>query len=60
MKSNRTLAVIFTLTTALLLPRHRLHRRAQEKKPFEPTVGQAGKDVIWVPMAIPSSPRCSN
>ena len=22
---------------------------AQEQKPFEPTVGQAGKDVVWVP-----------
>ncbi|MBM3609549.1 MAG: methyltransferase domain-containing protein, partial [Alphaproteobacteria bacterium] len=22
---------------------------AQDKKPFEPTVGQAGKDVVWVP-----------
>ena len=22
---------------------------AQATKPFEPTVGQAGKDVVWVP-----------
>src|SRR5258708_11188299 len=22
---------------------------AQEKKPFEPVVGQSGKDVVWVP-----------
>ena len=24
---------------------------AQQAKPFEPTVGQQGKDVVWVPTA---------
>ena len=25
------------------------HAQATQTKPFEPTVGQAGKDVVWVP-----------
>ncbi len=29
--------------------RPRLRRRTQPAKPFEPQVGQAGKDVVWVP-----------
>ena len=29
-------------------PRHR-PRPATGQKPFEPQVGQAGKDVVWVP-----------
>lgn len=37
------------LLTALALAPAPARAQAQETKPFEPTVGQAGKDVIWVP-----------
>jgi len=50
MKSNRTLAVIFALTTALLSLAGTTAFSA-DAQPFEPRVGQAGKDVIWVPTA---------
>ncbi len=55
MKSNRTRAVVFTLTTALLLPwiGRTLFSAEPEDKPFEPVVGQGGKDVIWVPTTDP-------
>ena len=36
--------VLFLLTLALAVP-----VAAQDVKPFEPVVGQAGKDVVWVP-----------
>jgi SAM-dependent methyltransferase len=50
MKLNRTLAVVFALTIALLWTGAAFSADS-EKQPFEPTVGQAGKDVIWVPTA---------
>ena len=55
MKSNRTRAVVFTLATALLLPwiGRTLFSAEPEDKPFEPVVGQGGKDVIWVPTTDP-------
>jgi SAM-dependent methyltransferase len=38
------------LSCALLLPAAALHAQAQtQTKPYEPSVGQAGKDVVWVP-----------
>jgi SAM-dependent methyltransferase len=49
MRRNRTLIIIFTLTLVMsslaLLPA----ASAQQQKQFVPSVGQAGKDVIWVP-----------
>src|SRR5271157_4973887 len=56
LKLSRPRAAIFALTTALLLPwagTAVLSAEPQEKQPFEPSVGQAGKDVIWVPTADP-------
>ena len=55
MKLNRTRAVVFTLATALLLPwiGRTLFSAEPEEKPFEPVVGQGGKDVIWVPTTDP-------
>jgi phospholipid N-methyltransferase len=38
-------AVIASLTTAALYAQ----ATATQQKPFEPTVGQTGKDVVWVP-----------
>jgi len=37
------------LTMTLALAPAPARAQAQETKPFQPTVGQAGKDVIWVP-----------
>jgi SAM-dependent methyltransferase len=47
---NRThvLACSLLMTMLALAPAPAL-AQAQETKPFQPTVGQAGKDVIWVP-----------
>jgi SAM-dependent methyltransferase len=55
MKPNRTLALIFTLTTALLplAGATAFSADSSAKEPFTPTVGQAGKDVIWVPTGNP-------
>jgi SAM-dependent methyltransferase len=55
MKSNRTPAVIFSLaaTWLALAGAVAFSAEPQEKQPFEPSVGQAGKDVIWVPTADP-------
>jgi SAM-dependent methyltransferase len=52
MKSNRTPAVIFALATALL-PLAGSIAIGADAQPFEPRVGQAGKDVIWVPTSDP-------
>ena len=38
------------LSCALLLPAA-AHWAQTQQKPFEPTVGQSGKDVVWVPTA---------
>ena len=37
------------LSAAVLLFTSLAHAQATQTKPFEPTVGQAGKDVVWVP-----------
>ena len=36
-------------TACLCLTASLAHAQATDQKPFEPTVGQAGKDVVWVP-----------
>jgi SAM-dependent methyltransferase len=43
--TNRFWCVVFVAWTLILPSRV----AGQEQKPFEPTVGQAGKDVVWVP-----------
>ena len=40
---------LLALSAALLLFASLAHAQATQTKPFEPTVGQAGKDVVWVP-----------
>jgi precorrin-6B methylase 2 len=41
---------LLALSAAVLLVASAAHAQAtQTAKPFEPTVGQAGKDVVWVP-----------
>ena len=49
MMRNRTTAVIFTLTLVLLTLGAPTIASAQQQQQFQPSVGQAGKDVIWVP-----------
>jgi len=44
MKSLAKSAALFAAALLLALP-----ASAQQQKPYEPQVGQAGKDVIWVP-----------
>jgi len=48
---NRTLTVIFTLTVCLLslAALTTASAQQQQQQQFQPSVGQAGKDVIWVP-----------
>jgi SAM-dependent methyltransferase len=48
---NRTHAFVGSLLmlSLSLVPARALGQAAQETKPFQPMVGQAGKDVIWVP-----------
>jgi precorrin-6B methylase 2 len=45
----RTLRRLFPLTTALALVATAAVAQTTGQKPFEPQVGQAGKDVVWVP-----------
>ena len=40
---------LLALSAALVLFASLAHAQATQTKPFEPTVGQAGKDVVWVP-----------
>src|SRR5687768_3635125 len=43
---------LFTLTVSLVLSLTAAatsQAQQAQQKPFEPTVGQAGKDVVWVP-----------
>jgi precorrin-6B methylase 2 len=40
---------LLALSAATLLIASLAHAQATQTKPFEPTVGQAGKDVVWVP-----------
>jgi precorrin-6B methylase 2 len=47
---NRTLTVIFALTVCLLsLAALTIASGQQQQQQFQPSVGQPGKDVIWVP-----------
>jgi hypothetical protein len=46
-RSLACLFVLFTAATLAALPAHAQTTATQ--KPFEPQVGQAGKDVVWVP-----------
>jgi Methyltransferase domain len=47
---NRVVALALSLPLLALLVTAPAHAQsAQTAKPFEPTVGQAGKDVVWVP-----------
>jgi len=45
---NRTLTVVFTLTLCLLCLAT-AGAQQQQQQQFQPSVGQPGKDVIWVP-----------
>src|SRR6187397_3078856 len=52
MKRTHMSACSLLMLTLSLAPAQTLAQAqapAQQTKPFEPTVGQAGKDVIWVP-----------
>jgi precorrin-6B methylase 2 len=40
---------LVALSAAVLLFASSAYAQATQTKPFEPTVGQAGKDVVWVP-----------
>ena len=40
---------LILFTACLCLTASLAHAQATDQKPFEPTVGQAGKDVVWVP-----------
>ena len=44
---------LLALAAAVLLVASSAHAQATQTKPFEPTVGQAGKDVVWVPTPQP-------
>ena len=44
---SNTRLILFT--ACLCLTASLAHAQATDQKPFEPTVGQAGKDVVWVP-----------
>lgn len=46
MKALRRVLQSFVVLSVAVAAAHSL---AQEKKPFEPVVGQSGKDVVWVP-----------
>jgi SAM-dependent methyltransferase len=45
--ANRRL--VLTLATALLVAHHAQAQTQPAQETFQPTVGQAGKDVVWVP-----------
>ena len=47
--SVRYAQTLLALSAAVLLFASLAHAQATQTKPFEPTVGQAGKDVVWVP-----------
>jgi precorrin-6B methylase 2 len=44
---------LLALAAAVLLVASSAYAQATQTKPFEPTVGQAGKDVVWVPTPQP-------
>jgi precorrin-6B methylase 2 len=44
---------LLALTAVVLLVASSAYAQATQTKPFEPTVGQAGKDVVWVPTPQP-------
>jgi precorrin-6B methylase 2 len=44
---------LLALAAVVLLVSSSAHAQATQTKPFEPTVGQAGKDVVWVPTPQP-------
>lgn len=44
-KLRKCVALLAVIASALALP----PASAAQQKPFEPTIGQAGKDVVWVP-----------
>jgi len=44
---SNTRLIVFTACACLTASL--VYAQATEQKPFEPTVGQAGKDVVWVP-----------
>jgi SAM-dependent methyltransferase len=48
---NRTRTALSVLTVSLLAvgPAHFVAAQTPGQKPYEPQVGQAGKDVVWVP-----------
>ena len=50
---KRTLTIVFTLTVCLLslaaLTTASAQQQQQQQQQFQPSVGQPGKDVIWVP-----------
>jgi precorrin-6B methylase 2 len=44
---------LLALAAVVLLVASSAYAQATQTKPFEPTVGQAGKDVVWVPTPQP-------
>jgi hypothetical protein len=46
---SRRFTIVFSLLTAAAVAMAFATARAQQKEPFVPQVGQAGKDVVWVP-----------
>src|SRR5688500_5058007 len=46
---NRLLRTVAATTFFLAVPVAFAQDKAAAEKPYEPTVGQAGKDVVWVP-----------
>jgi hypothetical protein len=51
--SERHARRLLALAAAVLLVASSAQAQATQTKPFEPTVGQAGKDVVWVPTPQP-------
>jgi precorrin-6B methylase 2 len=47
--SNRTISFLATFVVASMVSASAYAQAAATQKPFEPQVGQAGKDVVWVP-----------
>jgi len=47
--SNRAISVLATFVVASLVSASAYAQATATQKPFEPQVGQAGKDVVWVP-----------
>ncbi|MPZ40853.1 MAG: methyltransferase domain-containing protein [Rhizobiales bacterium] len=49
MKARRCILQSFVVLSFAVVAAGSLAQEKQEKKPFQPVVGQSGKDVVWVP-----------